>query len=126
MTNTRQIHLYFNSFTFSYRCTPSPNTHIYFVLVDTKFQVMCENTLCPYGRWFHAECIDVNPDEIPDHFYCCETCQASPFQTQCLCNMKSSEQLILCTSGSQCLGAKEYHPSCVGFVPELYSSGKLA
>lgn len=44
--------------------------------VEGADMVYCENKNCPNGVWFHLECMDMTPDDVPDgKWYCSDDCR---------------------------------------------------
>ncbi|XP_070554960.1 uncharacterized protein [Ptychodera flava] len=67
---------------------------------------------CRNGIWFHTECVNVEPDDIPeDQWYCSDTCsKTSPY----CCKIAKDVELIGCESRQHCFRGEWFHLDCVG------------
>ena len=86
--------------------------------------IECGNIGCKRGRWFHPKCLtlDVCPGE-DDEWFCSEECENSGSSAWCVCRQKRDEQLMACAAKDDCIRGRYFHPTCVGYVPELEKKG---
>lgn len=76
---------------------------------------------CVSGEWFHFTCVDLDPDDVPDVWYCSKKCQ----YRFCFCHEDKGKKaaMIECSAGKKCLYDHWYHLSCLKMKEEEIPQG---
>ena len=75
-----------------------------------------ERANCPYGELFHFSCVGVDPNNLPDLWYCSDDCRnRKSFYRYCHCHedLGPEEPMIGCAAAEKCSGPEWYHMKCV-------------
>ncbi len=63
--------------------------------------IACCNSRCELV-WYHSQCTPL-PDNATTTRYCCDACEEDVSHMYCFCQAKTDEDLVYCTSQSDCL-----------------------
>ncbi len=79
--------------------------------------VKCSSHDCPFGQWFHIQCIGLEalPSTLED-WYCSTECKETKQSEFCKCKKQRDEDgqpVILCALGAECEGGMKFHLDCV-------------
>ena len=83
-----------------------------------------ERANCPFGELFHYSCVAVDPDNLPDSWYCSDKCRnRKSFYRYCHCHedLGPDEPMIGCSAGGKCSGTEWYHMNCVNVTDDSVS-----
>ena len=82
--------------------------------------VECSNPSCACGRWFHLECMSLDPENFPgDQWWCSDTCSCYTNSCYCKLNRDDGVRLLECGQGVQCPNGQFFHADCVGLASEI-------
>ena len=85
-----------------------------------------ERANCPSGEVFHYSCVGIDPDDLPDNWYCSEECKnRNSFNSYCHCHkdLGIDEPMVGCEAGKKWLGTEWYHMKCVGMSADAPPTG---
>ena len=77
------------------------------------------------GKYFHIPCTDVDPENIPETWFCSDECREirQMSQVYCHCRRILHEPMIGCSAGNSCLGYEWYHQRCVDIQDNQVPAG---